>query len=527
MIATPVKATRRMDKTPLNPDGRALRRMERDATERIYTALHKWGRSLFRGVTADTVALITARLDDHEHSKPLRDALIAVLQDVAGAGAEFGQKQVERVFMGVKAVDPPGVVLGGVDWTAANSDAAQWAIEYGYSLIRGITDTTRAQVAREVRYFIDNSLTINQLRDRLMAGHLFSRSRAGAIAVTEVTRAYAEGNTAAWKASKVVQGKEWMTAYDEAACPLCRPLSGKIVKLNEAFDGRIMNPPAHPRCRCWVVPVVIDDTAVLSEVGVGPWGAIPIAQAARPVAPVFQTVKEAEQWARNVLGIDADYSEFTAEQANEINKGYARVQSIYDGPAAKTGIRAGSSETRLWVGHAGGSDIQFNPTYLNRQTVVDDVADDLRNKQARLYRLREQADSYREIDPEFAAKLDGKIALLQRQIDTRVRWSVAKSVDDVVIHEIGHKVQADLVNGYFPDIYDFIPPSKLREMGKEYETTLQAVLDGVAKRDGVAISEYATTNAEEYFAEAFTLFVRGEHGAINPTLLSIFKRITR
>ena len=96
-----------------------------------------------------------------------------------------------------------------------------------------------------------------------MAGHLFSRTRAGMIAVTEVTRAYAAGNVAAWQASRVVQGKEWMTATDEVVCPICGPLRGQIARLNEPFGGRIMNPPAHVNCRCWVVPVVINDPAAV------------------------------------------------------------------------------------------------------------------------------------------------------------------------------------------------------------------------------------------------------------------------
>lgn len=262
------KAPRRIDKTPLNPDGRVMRKFEREGTDRIHTALQYWARSLFRGVTADSVALIMARLDDPEVSKPLRDAMILFLQDVADAGAEHGRKQVERVIMGVKRT--PIVEAGAIDWTAANADAAQWAIEYGYQLIRGITDTTRAQVAREIRYFVDNSITINQLRDRLMAGNLFSRNRAEMIAVTETTRAYAEGNAAAWQRSGVVEGKEWMTANDEIVCPICAPLNGKIVKLNESF-GMISKPPAHVRCRCYILPVVIGDTEVLSEVGIGPW----------------------------------------------------------------------------------------------------------------------------------------------------------------------------------------------------------------------------------------------------------------
>lgn len=264
LVPPDTKAARRIDKTPLNPNGRKLRKFEKDGEAKLYDALQKWGRALFRGVTADTVALLTARLDDPEFNKPLRDTLIMFLQDVADAGAEHGREQVERVFMGVKRI--PDVAAGAVDWTAANADAAQWAIEYGYQLIGGITDTTRAQIAREIRYFVDNGITINQLRDRLMAGNLFSKSRAEKISVTEVTRAYAAGNEAAWRASKVVEGKEWMTAADEIVCPICSPLSGRIVKLNESF-GMISRPPAHVSCRCWIVPVVIGDEEILSPVG--------------------------------------------------------------------------------------------------------------------------------------------------------------------------------------------------------------------------------------------------------------------
>ncbi len=244
----------------LVPDADAMRRLEEDAAERIHAALQKWGRALFRDVTADTIALLTTRLDDAEFNKPMRDALIAVLQDVAEAGADFGRRQIETAVYGTAAKREARIDPGAVDWTQANNDAAQWATEYGYQLIRGITDTTRARVATEIRYFVDNSITINQLRDRLMTGSLFSRVRAAAIAVTETTRAYAEGATRAWERSGVVEGREWITANDEISCIYCRPLHGQIAKLGEPFQGGVMNPPRHVNCRCAVVPVVIGDT---------------------------------------------------------------------------------------------------------------------------------------------------------------------------------------------------------------------------------------------------------------------------
>lgn len=252
-----------MDAPALKADSRllldvdAMRRMEDDAADKIHAALQKWGRALFRDVTADSVAALVTRLDNADFSKPLRDALIAILQDVAEAGADAGRGQIMAAVYGVKAearIDP-----AAVDWTAANNDAAQWATEYGYQLVRGITDTTRARIANEIRYFVDNSLTINQLRDRLMEGSLFSRARAGMIAATEVTRAYAEGNTRAWQKSGVVEAREWVTANDEIVCKVCGPLHGSIAKMGDWFGGRYRNPPAHVGCRCVVLPVVIGD----------------------------------------------------------------------------------------------------------------------------------------------------------------------------------------------------------------------------------------------------------------------------
>ncbi len=294
----PVKA---VDKTTLMPDDAAIRRMEEDAIERLYAALQKWGRALFRDVTADNVAALVTRLDDAEFNKPMRDALIAVLQDVAAAGVDHGRRQIEMAVYGVKRaanIDP-----GAVDWTAANVDAAEWATVYGYELIRGITATTRAAVVNEVRYFIDNSITVNQLRDRLMAGAMFNRVRAEMIAVTETTRAYAEGNTAAWEKSGLVEGREWQTANDELVCPICGPLHGTIAKMNEWFRGMYRNPPAHPRCRCVVLPVVTGDTEEFSgmwrfdQVQRDQWSGVPVGATSMLKWKPTMRPAEAEAWA--------------------------------------------------------------------------------------------------------------------------------------------------------------------------------------------------------------------------------------
>jgi SPP1 gp7 family putative phage head morphogenesis protein len=242
-----------------------MRRYERDATERLHAALLAWGRGLLRGVPENAPEVILARLDDPERLKPFRDALVAVLQGIAIAGAEHGRKQVERGVFGVKRQG--GDVLD-ILWDLANADAAQWAITYGSQLVTGIQDATRRRIAAEVRDYVNNSMTIGQLRDRIIGASAqetagpFSRARARTIAVTETTRAYAEGNMAAWRQSGVIQRKEWQTNADELVCPICGPLQGVIVPMNERFYGRLDGPPAHPNCRCWISPVPPDDDEV-------------------------------------------------------------------------------------------------------------------------------------------------------------------------------------------------------------------------------------------------------------------------
>lgn len=49
----------------------------------------------------------------------------------------------------------------------------------------------------------------------------------------------------------VIEGYEWLTARDERVCPQCRGYNGRIEPLNSSF-----RPPAHPNCRCTVIPVV-------------------------------------------------------------------------------------------------------------------------------------------------------------------------------------------------------------------------------------------------------------------------------
>lgn len=155
------------------------------------------------------------------------------------------------VRVAVRQLDSIGF---GFDWTLANAAAAEWADRYTGELVANITETTRGRVRAAVQEWVRNGLPLEALEEELTP--LFGRQRAELIASTEVTRSYAEANRQAYQQSGVAAQVEWRTAADERVCPVCGPLDGTRAPTTGSGFGTVGYPPAHPRCRCWIVPVV-------------------------------------------------------------------------------------------------------------------------------------------------------------------------------------------------------------------------------------------------------------------------------
>lgn len=108
---------------------------------------------------------------------------------------------------------------------------------------------TAASVARE---FITSNI------DRLAA----DPARALTIATTEMARAMMVASVDQYGEFGVEQ-VEWLGM--DPCEEICAPLDGQRVPLGQAFDSGDTEPPAHPNCRCTLVPVV-DDGADLPVV---------------------------------------------------------------------------------------------------------------------------------------------------------------------------------------------------------------------------------------------------------------------
>ncbi len=150
--------------------------------------------------------------------------------------------------MAVAAQAGLDVLPVGVDWEQVNQAVLQLAQKEAARFAQQAVVTSEGQVSQVVADWIKTGGEMRDLIDRV--SRVWEGPRPDVAAVSEVTRLYAQGNAAAWQASDIVRGMTWKTANDELVCPVCGPLADTDV----GFGGDI--PPAHPNCRCWVVPVV-------------------------------------------------------------------------------------------------------------------------------------------------------------------------------------------------------------------------------------------------------------------------------
>lgn len=151
-------------------------------------------------------------------------------------------------------------VQTGIDYTTINARAVRAARAYAGDLIKGINKTSLEAVRNVIAAFAETpGMTVGDVIAQLP----FDAERASRIAITEITRAYAEGEMEAGKELKdkypdVQIVKEWFTNNDEKVCDLCGPLedAGEVEYDHQWFDpddySDGQKPPRHVNCRCWM-----------------------------------------------------------------------------------------------------------------------------------------------------------------------------------------------------------------------------------------------------------------------------------
>ena len=131
--------------------------------------------------------------------------LIAIFFEAAKGGIEIFQDKISIV-----------------DYSVPNANALKWAREYTYDLIKGIDETTSTIVGNAISGFVETpGFTIGDIVDLLQGS--FGERRASMIAITETTRAFAEGQKLAGDELKkefpdVKIFKKWYNNEDDRVC---------------------------------------------------------------------------------------------------------------------------------------------------------------------------------------------------------------------------------------------------------------------------------------------------------------------
>ena len=147
---------------------------------------------------------------------------------------------------------------------------------YEQKVARRVIDATKSRINRDSLKLITN--ISNDMRDRIgellkegeeagrsvaaTASKLLTtgldkgvfrsaRKRAWLIAKTELHRSRQLAAIDIYKANNIKLVK-WVVIDDDRLCPMCRPRKNKIYHIDDISEENL--PPAHPRCRCRVIP---------------------------------------------------------------------------------------------------------------------------------------------------------------------------------------------------------------------------------------------------------------------------------
>lgn len=180
--------------------------------------------------------------------------------DITNLTPEFWQTEAGKMLSAVRPeLETLALTAGqqviatgvGVAWDLVAEQAVEWAAQHAGELINGINEVTRRQVGKAIeRFFRTPGQTVGDLAKSLEPW--FSPARAEGIAVTEITRAAAEGSRVAIEVARAGGYNlepVWHTNRDELVCDICGPNDNKPESEWQQVSGP---PPAHPRCRCWV-----------------------------------------------------------------------------------------------------------------------------------------------------------------------------------------------------------------------------------------------------------------------------------
>jgi len=261
---------------------RAALRQSIDA-KRIYAQYQETQPAVTDNPTQDrTRARAWAIMNVRFGNESLRTALTRLYAEAWVTGDLAARAALVDMRKGEKALtkaDDLDANVSTIDWdTWQPGDAAsamlldppqafQNLVQRSGNLISGLDKTGYDQIGTALADAIRTGMPPSKAA-KLIQDAVGSPARALTIAVTENSRVMNAAAMQRYRDAGIQQVK-WMavTAVGGAPCEKCAQNIGQVVELGASFNSGQMQPPAHPHCRCNLLPEIPDYEGYLNSLG--------------------------------------------------------------------------------------------------------------------------------------------------------------------------------------------------------------------------------------------------------------------
>ena len=146
-----------------------------------------------------------------------------------------------------------------VDFNLQNPEVQNWINNYALQEAKLIDQVTKEKLQKVISKGVAEGMGVPDLTKEITKTFTqFGKTRAKVIAHTEMAKAHSYGEMQVYERSNVVDKKEWFTAGIDV-CPICVANEAEgVILLKQEFSSGHQHPPAHPNCRCVIIPHVAE-----------------------------------------------------------------------------------------------------------------------------------------------------------------------------------------------------------------------------------------------------------------------------
>jgi len=167
-----------------------------------------------------------------------------------------------------EGLDVPEENVANIFNLPIHQETVSFLFTRNFEELNGITEAMNQRISRELANGFQRGENPRKIARSITSSvDEVGKRRSTTLARTEVIRAHSEATLNRFErfdVDEVTVQAEWSTAADLRVCPICKALEGETFTVQDARSGSFtfqeqeypVRPPAHPNCRCALLPVV-------------------------------------------------------------------------------------------------------------------------------------------------------------------------------------------------------------------------------------------------------------------------------